>query len=204
MSVAKTQRLSFPEREARILDAAGRLFSERGFVGTTTRAIALESGVNEALLFRHFKTKEDLYTALLQVKLEDFDAQVAPELRKTLELPIAAGLYEISKIIVHKHRENLWFLRVMLFAALESHHLGQLFFKQRLPLLEFLQEFFDQKISNREARNVDPAILARAFIAMIHHYILITLVFKAKDHFPLPEDAMLESFVDIFTKGVRP
>lgn len=204
MSVAKTQRLSFSEREARILEAAGRLFSERGFVGTTTRAIALESGVNEALLFRHFKTKEDLYTALLQVKLEDFDAQVGRELRKTLDLPIAEGLLEISKIIVHKHRENLWFLRVMLFAALESHHLGQLFFKQRLPLLEFLQEFFHQKIRAKEARGLDPAILARAFIAMIHHYILITLVFKAKDHFPLPEDAMLESFVDIFTKGVRP
>lgn len=196
--------MSFSEREALILEAAGRLFSERGFVGTTTRAIALESGVNEALLFRHFKTKEDLYTALLQVKLEDFDAQVGPELRKTLELPLAEGLFQISQIIVHKHRENLWFLRVMLFAALESHQLGQLFFKQRLPLLEFLEDFFRQKISKGEAKSSDPAVLARAFIAMIHHYILITLVFKAKDHFPLPEKPMLKSFVDIFTEGALP
>jgi AcrR family transcriptional regulator len=204
MSTAKTQRLSFSAREARILEAAGRLFAERGFVGTTTRAIAIESGVNEALLFRHFKTKEDLYTALLQEKLEDFAQQVEPELRKTLELPVAEGLSEVAKIIVHKHRENLWFLRVMLFAALESHHLGQLFFKQRLPLLEFLEEFFERKIKSGEVKVHSPAVLSRAFIAMIHHYVLITLVFKAKDHFPLPESAMLESFVQIFTRGVLP
>lgn len=204
MSVAKAQRMSFPEREARILEAAGRLFAERGFGGTTTRAIACESGVNESLIFRHFASKEALYTALLQNKLEDFDAQVAPDLRKTLDMAVPSGLLQISKIVIHKHRENLWFLRVMLFAALESHHLGRLFFKQRLPLVEFLEEFFTKKIASNEVRKLDPAVLSRAFLATIHHYIMITLVFNAKEHFPLPEEAMLRSFVEIFTQGVLP
>ncbi|MFO1462498.1 MAG: TetR/AcrR family transcriptional regulator [bacterium] len=204
MSASKPQRLSFAEREGRILEAAGRLFAERGFVGTTTRAIALESGINEALIFRHFKNKEELYTALLQQKLGDFEVHVAPDLRKTLELPVAEALLEVAKIIVGKHRENNWFLRVMLYAALESHHLGQMFFKQRLPLVEFLEELFERKIKAGEVKVMSPAVLSRAFIAMIHHYVLITLVFNAKDHFPLPEKPMLESFVQIFTRGVLP
>jgi AcrR family transcriptional regulator len=203
MSLVKNQRLSFSEREALILEAAGQLFAEKGFVGTTTRAIALESGVNEALLFRHFKTKVDLYNALLKRKLEEFDALIAPELRKTLELPVPEGLLKIAQIIVDKHRENIWFLRVMLFAALESHDLGQQFFKQRLPLLEFLVEFFEKKILSGEVKPLDPAVLSRAYIAMIHHYVLITQVFHAKDHFPLPETAMLGQFVLIFTRGVQ-
>ena len=204
MATAKAQRLSFAEREALILEAAGRLFAERGFVGTTTRAIALESGVNEALLFRHFKNKEELYTALLRRKLEEFDATVGPELRKAIELPVPEALLEVAQIVVHKHRENIWFLRVMLFAALESHHLGQLFFKQRLPLLEFLEEFFEKKIKAGEVQVMSPGVLARAYIAMIHHYVLITQVFNAKDHFPLPEKPMLQHFVRIFTRGVLP
>lgn len=204
MATAKAQRLSFAEREALILEAAGRLFAERGFVGTTTRAIALESGVNEALLFRHFKNKEDLYTALLRRKLEEFDATVGPELRKATDLPVPEALLEVAQIVVHKHLENIWFLRVMLFAALESHHLGQLFFKQRLPLLEFLEEFFEMKIKAGEVQVMSPAVLARAYIAMIHHYVLITQVFNAKDHFPLPEKPMLQHFVQIFTRGVLP
>lgn len=42
----------------KILQAAGRLFCESGFRGTTTRRIATEAGVNEVTLFRQFGSKE--------------------------------------------------------------------------------------------------------------------------------------------------
>ena len=44
----------------KILEAAGRLFCECGFLGTTTRRIATEAGVNEVTLFRQFGSKEQL------------------------------------------------------------------------------------------------------------------------------------------------
>ncbi len=42
----------------KLLDAAGRLYSECGFRGATTRRIAVAAGVNEVTLFRHFRSKE--------------------------------------------------------------------------------------------------------------------------------------------------
>jgi AcrR family transcriptional regulator len=57
-------RISSDERRDRILDAALRVFAERGFHGATTRELAKAAGVSEALMFRHFPTKEDLYFAL--------------------------------------------------------------------------------------------------------------------------------------------
>jgi len=51
-------------RRDQILDAALRVFAERGFHGATTRELAKASGVSEALMFRHFPTKEHLYLAL--------------------------------------------------------------------------------------------------------------------------------------------
>lgn len=45
----------------RIMDAAGRLFTEKGYTGTTTLAIAREAGVNETTIFRNFGNKENLY-----------------------------------------------------------------------------------------------------------------------------------------------
>lgn len=57
-------RIPSDERRDRILDAALRVFAERGFHGATTRELAKAAGVSEALMFRHFPTKEDLYTAL--------------------------------------------------------------------------------------------------------------------------------------------
>lgn len=57
-------RLPGDERRDRILDAALRVFADRGFHGATTRELAKAAGVSEALMFRHFPTKEDLYLAL--------------------------------------------------------------------------------------------------------------------------------------------
>src|SRR5687767_1273445 len=43
-----------------LLDAAARLYAEAGYRGATTRRIALQAGVNEITLFRHFGSKDAL------------------------------------------------------------------------------------------------------------------------------------------------
>jgi AcrR family transcriptional regulator len=59
-----TERLSAEQRRAAILAAVRRVFAERGFHGTTTRALAAAAGVSEALLFKHFPDKEALFSAM--------------------------------------------------------------------------------------------------------------------------------------------
>src|SRR5215468_6339149 len=57
-------KLSSEERRAAIIQAVRRVFAEKGFHGTTTRALADAAGVSEALLFKHFPTKEALFSAM--------------------------------------------------------------------------------------------------------------------------------------------
>jgi AcrR family transcriptional regulator len=57
-------RLSSEERRAAIVKAVRRAFAEKGFHGTTTRELAEAAGVSEALLFKHFPTKEALFAAM--------------------------------------------------------------------------------------------------------------------------------------------
>src|SRR5262249_44068259 len=64
-SMGRRRRLRGEERRESILRAARRVFAERGFSGTTTRALAEAAGVSEALLFQHFPSKEALYAAML-------------------------------------------------------------------------------------------------------------------------------------------
>jgi AcrR family transcriptional regulator len=54
------------ETRSRILAAAAELFGERGYLGTTTSAIADAAGVNEVTLFRHFESKLGIVQALGQ------------------------------------------------------------------------------------------------------------------------------------------
>jgi AcrR family transcriptional regulator len=58
-------RLSADERKQAIVDAVRDVFAEKGFDGSTTRELAKAAGVSEALLYKHFPSKESLYTAML-------------------------------------------------------------------------------------------------------------------------------------------
>src|SRR5579864_3011623 len=59
-------RLPAEQRRLNLIETAIDLFSRKGFSGTTTKEIAAAAGVTEAIVFRHFATKQDLYTAILE------------------------------------------------------------------------------------------------------------------------------------------
>lgn len=72
------------------------LFARRGFAGTTTREIARQAGVSEALLFQHFPSKAALYQEILA---QGCDGD--PALAKLMSLePSTAALVEMTQMFV--------------------------------------------------------------------------------------------------------
>jgi AcrR family transcriptional regulator len=72
MMAAKAQkRLPRTERRELILESAGRLFGERGYVHTSLDQIASAAGVTKPILYRHFDSKKALYLALLERHRDD-------------------------------------------------------------------------------------------------------------------------------------
>lgn len=63
--------------EARIRGAALKLFAERGFEGTTVRAIARAAGVSPALIIHHYGSKEQLRDAVDEYVLAQIEELVA-------------------------------------------------------------------------------------------------------------------------------
>jgi AcrR family transcriptional regulator len=61
----QTLRLGAEERRKAIVEAVRGVFAENGFDGTTTRELAQTAGVSEALLYKHFPSKQSLYAAML-------------------------------------------------------------------------------------------------------------------------------------------
>lgn len=53
------------ETEKKILDAALKLFAEKGYDGAKTKAIAEKAGFSEVTLFKRFKTKENLFNSMI-------------------------------------------------------------------------------------------------------------------------------------------
>lgn len=61
-----TSRLSSEDRRVQILEAAIPVFAEKGFQATTTRDLAKAAEISEALLYKHFPSKEALFDEIQQ------------------------------------------------------------------------------------------------------------------------------------------
>lgn len=68
-----------PDTRAAILASARTLFAERGFSGTSVRAVAASAGVDPALVHHYFGTKDDLFLASLELPV-DPRVELAPAL----------------------------------------------------------------------------------------------------------------------------
>lgn len=78
---AATMRLTRAERQARtraaLIEAAGRVFIERGFAGSSVEAIAAEAGFTRGAFYSNFRSKEELFAELLQVRVYSLYADLA-------------------------------------------------------------------------------------------------------------------------------
>ena len=84
MSTPETRPVSHDSRSAQdsrdeILKAAMHLFANRGFHETSMSEVAREAHVSKALIFWHFKTKEELFVAVLNRLLEPYFIDFAEE-----------------------------------------------------------------------------------------------------------------------------
>src|SRR5438270_11582234 len=75
-------RLDSDERRNAIVRAAVPLFARKGFAGITTRELAEAAGISEALLFRHFPSKQLLYREILSLGCNG-----DPQLEELVKLP---------------------------------------------------------------------------------------------------------------------
>src|ERR1041385_3139992 len=68
----------------KILRAAEQIYAQNGLAGARTEAIAEAAGVNKALLYYHFKSKVELYQAVVGTQLQQFQ-------KRACELLSASG-----------------------------------------------------------------------------------------------------------------
>ena len=109
-----------PARE-RILDAAAAVMREKGLTSTTTKAIAAAAGYSEALLYKHFADKQELFLSVLKERVPQAhldspgDGDLAGNLTGIVEqlmgffvetFPIAASIFGSPELLA-QHRQAI-------------------------------------------------------------------------------------------------
>lgn len=203
-----TGRMSGDERRSQILSVAIQLFSKHGFSGTTTKEIARLAGVSEAMVFRHFATKSELYTAILDYKAceegmtKPFDlvgeAMAAKDDEKVFYTLMLNGL--------KKHERDPGFMRLLFHSALEGHELADIFIERNIvPVYEFLSNYISQRQKDGAIRaELNPRVIVRAFVGMmIHHALNGSLWDKSRRLLNVSNEEAAQGFVDILLNGIK-
>jgi len=195
--------MSGEERRAQIVRVASTLFSKKGFKGTTTREIARAAGISEAVIFKHFSKKDELYKAIIDSRCLDTGGESV----LIGKLKDKKGREVFTTVAVHmleEHHKDPSFIRLLTYSALEQHALSELFIKTRaLELLGFLEKQITGLIKEGALKKVDPALAARAFIGMVVHYSIAQELYGLKRYFRRPLEDVAASFVDIFLEGTK-
>ena len=191
------------DRKQDILQAAMEVFAQKGFRGTTTRDLASHAGINEAIIFRHFGTKEELYRAILEEKNRQWQNSKVDELKQlAISGDDAQFLETIGKAILERHEKDMTFMRLFLFSALEGHELSDMFVSS-MPERDPLASFIQSRIDKGAFRNVDAALASRAFVGMFFSFIQWQEIFGLKKKRVFEREEVVKTFVSIFLAGMK-
>jgi AcrR family transcriptional regulator len=195
-------RLSSEERKASIVEAAIRLFGEKGFRGTTTREIAAAVGVSEPILYEHFKTKSDLYSAIIDTCSNQGVDLLATLSERYGETDDDEGFFtELATLIFNWYTAGPSFIRLLLFSNLEGHELKDLFFqRQSCRVLDIVTMYIERRVRQGAMRKVDPALASRAFLGMVANYAQHALLFGCGG-LDKSNEEIVRGLVGIFLSG---
>ncbi|MCC6712784.1 MAG: TetR/AcrR family transcriptional regulator [Candidatus Dadabacteria bacterium] len=188
----------------KLLEAAIKLFAEKGFNGTTTKEIAEKAEVNEALIFRHFSTKRDLYGAIIEKKIfEEPGIEITLETHKDSK-DDALVFTAIATRMFDRCGKDPSFMRLLHFSALEGHDLSDMFFETYVEYINMLIcDYIETRIKDGALRNVNPLYASKAFIGMVVNQIIAQELFGEKKRGKIDQEQLIATFVGIFLNGIK-
>jgi TetR/AcrR family transcriptional regulator len=153
------------ETRAAILAAAGRIFATSGLAGARTDAIAAAAGVNKALLYYYFKSKESLYEAAVEDHLSQaLEVLTAPGPARAVLLRYVSLHFDF---ISARHQSAPLFQQLMMAGG---KFLERLIRKYFAPRSEALGKLIQRGMRNGEFRRVDPFHSAVSIASLIVFY----------------------------------
>lgn len=202
-------RMTGDKRREQILATAVSLFSQRGFSGTTTKEIARAAGVSEAMVFRHFSKKSEIYDAILENKACHDGIRFPWEENPVLQEAIKNKddykvFFNIALNALTKQQADENFMRLLFYSALEEHELADRFFNEFVArLYEFIGDYIEGRQKDGAIRDINPRIVVRAFLGMMIHHSLNNILWdKKRTLLNITNEEAARNFAEILLRGV--
>jgi TetR/AcrR family transcriptional regulator len=184
---------------AAVIDAAERLFAERGFAATSMRDISAASGVSHPLIHHHFGSKEELYAAVKRRMVEGYARRFPAAVRATNRpLGIRAEMRRIMTYL----SENPVMLRLCGWTRLEG---DTQVWPGEPDLLDNLRRRVEAtQRRGRMRTDLDPAALSLMILGLILFWVENRAHFTERFRGRIDDEAYFQQAVALIERGVAP
>jgi AcrR family transcriptional regulator len=193
------------EQQRMVLDAAVKLAFTTELSSIALEDLTKASGISAFDIVRHYHSKENILSAVLERELELIAGSVpSPELRFPGET-LKDELQVMAKIMLHEYRSRLPFLGRLLAEAAKNPEVGAMFYRTfivqgRLLFTEFLNV---RKRLGELREDVDVEASAAFFLSALTFILLVVELYGGKQVEALDEERLVKSMSDLFLKGVE-
>lgn len=184
----------------KLLEAAMKVFARDGLHRATTRVIAVEAGVNEVTLFRHFGNKEGLLTAVMTHVVEEHAQEnLGDESEWTGDL--VKNLRRFGHGFYQKMERDEAFLRTMIGEGRRHEEHARKIIRDAIrPVrMKFVLNLETARAAGKVREGVNLGIAADAFTSMLMGGML-RITGKCHEGYQAAE--FVEVCVDVFAKGL--
>jgi AcrR family transcriptional regulator len=153
------------EARERLLEAAEKLFAEKGYAATRVQEITDAAGVNKALLYYYFEDKRSVYVALVEEAIAAFDATLQEALAMPGSYTERLRHFIRQHVLLMSQRSNL--LRMIQRSQATGEVEGVCWLKDKFhDSLSRLVAFFTEAAASGEFSEIDPEMAALSVIAL--------------------------------------
>lgn len=188
------------DTRGKILKASLMLFSKKGYLGATTKAIADKAGIAEVTLFRYFPSKALLFEETIKSYSFLFTLKgLMPEL---MDMDYREALSRIARIFLRKLSERKELIRIM---QAEIHiyptKVKDIYHGFIDEVFKTLASYFMEMQGRKVLRDFNPEFGARAFLGMFFSYFNAQKFLIHKQYKHSDDSAVIEEYVNIFVSG---
>ena len=180
-------------------DAAVELFIKHGYHATSMRQIAEHAGLALGGIYNHFKSKEEIFEAIIVDKhpyrrvipaLLEAQGETAEDFLRN------AANISLTELRKEPYYMNLMFIELVEFNGKHGKSLVMDIAPKILPIFEKLIK------SKKELRVTNPALLARSFFGLIVSYVITDLILSDTPLRKLLPQNPMDAYVDIYLHGI--
>jgi AcrR family transcriptional regulator len=192
------------DRRDQIIDAAMRVFAQKGFTRATNKDIAREAGITPGLIYYYFENKKDLLKAIIETRspalltttlpLQVFE--LPPEVFLRMLIPRALSIVESKQLIQ--------LVRMLLSEVIHNTEVASIVSSMIQRVMEFLGKYFESQVQIGALVSVDGVLIAQITLGSVFGFVIRRQILCDPAALVYTHEQIAEAVSETVLKGILP